>query len=134
MTDHEVLEAASRRVCHAWTSGRWAANCWGSTVSSTDPRAVTWCAVGAILSLSPERAQRRRLLRQLDGIVMAARKPQGWMHRLFTRVFPGSALMYLNDRYGRDAVMEVFAEAVQHPVPISKPARRPSRLWAQLGP
>ena len=54
MTTKEVLVKARTLVEKGWTQGAFAKDDYGYIVKSTDPKACSWCATGAIQAVLPK--------------------------------------------------------------------------------
>lgn len=99
MKSSEVLRRAKARISDPtrWCCGHFARSAAGVHTTSTDPRARSWCAIGAVLAES-ETVENGHL----DSSAIR------WLARVAGAETVGS----LNDRVGHAGVMNLFDEAI----------------------
>lgn len=100
-----LLKAARRLIGNKkrWTKGKSAADKKNYCVAPTSRKAVRWCAYGALLKQKAALRLRENVLERADSILDAA--SQDLTER--------SNYVDVNDKLGRDRVLEVFDEAIK---------------------
>jgi hypothetical protein len=104
ITEKDVIRAALRLVENrmTWTRGTLARDRKSREVKPTDPRAVRWCAAGAIRKAAPEIARNSGEARNLTEDAEAR----------LCHLAQGRLLQTINDEKGRKAVVALFKKAL----------------------
>ena len=100
-TDKEILQAARDRIAdpNRWCAGVYAEDNDGMSIDEKDPKAVSWCAYGALKKEIRRLGDTRRW--QIVDILCAALPEEVY------------SLSDLNDEDGHAAVMAVYSRAIE---------------------
>lgn len=100
MNEYDVLEQARNKIADPknWTKRAYARDTAGNKLMGDSPRAVSWCAVGALISVAGNKDSSLRAHILLD--------------QKAAEVFDGNGIMYLNDELGHKNVLDVFDKAL----------------------
>ena len=96
-----VIERAREIISdpQRWCRGSFARGKAGKSVSPNDPNARRCCAMGALILAVTEVCSNSS-----DAIILA--------HNIAMDISPTGSLVFVNDIYGRDAVISLFDKAI----------------------